>query len=87
MDERDDTRDAIDNLHNCELYGRVLTVNTSKKMTGRLGGKRAVWEGAGAKEWFDSRGGAEGAAGDATAAAPAAAAAGGGGGGAAAAAQ
>ena len=65
MDERDDARDAIDNLHNCELYGRVLTVNTSKKMTGRLGGKSAVWEGAGAKEWFDSRGGAEGAAGGA----------------------
>jgi peptidyl-prolyl isomerase E (cyclophilin E) len=55
MDERDDARDAIDNLHNCELYGRVLTVNTSKKMTSRLGAKRAVWEGAGAKEWFTER--------------------------------
>ena len=37
----DDAQAAVDNMHNAELYGRVLKVNLSNK---GIGGNAAVWE-------------------------------------------
>ena len=42
--DAEDAADAIDNLHNAELHGRVLTVNIAKPQTVKLGFNRSVWE-------------------------------------------
>lgn len=33
----------MDNMHNAELYGRVLTVNIAKPQSIKLGYQRPVW--------------------------------------------
>ena len=38
-----------DNMHNAELYGRVLRVNRAKPMQHKLGDAKPVWS---AEEWF-----------------------------------
>ena len=43
FDDKDDAADAMDNMHNAELFGRVLRVNLSKPMENK-GGNRPVWE-------------------------------------------
>lgn len=50
FDSKDDAAEAIDNMHNAELYGRVLRVNMASG--GDKGGAhRPVWE-ASADEYF-----------------------------------
>ncbi|KAK8803367.1 hypothetical protein WA158_001061 [Blastocystis sp. Blastoise] len=39
----DDAKEAIDNMHNAEYYGRVLKVSYSKPTKVRLGGSKPVW--------------------------------------------
>jgi len=41
FEDADDAQAAVDNMHNAELYGRVLKVNLSNK---GIGGNAAVWE-------------------------------------------
>ncbi|KAK5719817.1 hypothetical protein LTR17_015106 [Elasticomyces elasticus] len=43
----DDAREAMDNMHASELYGRVIRVNAAKERkdaSEKLGGKVALWE-------------------------------------------
>ena len=49
FDSKDDAAEAIDNMHNAELYGRVLRVNRAKPMQHKLGDAKPVWS---AEEWF-----------------------------------
>ena len=42
-DDKADAADAIDNMHNAELFGRVLRVNLAKP-DAQKGGHRPVWE-------------------------------------------
>ena len=42
-DDKEDAADAIDNMNNAELFGRVLKVNLSKP-DAMKGGHRPVWE-------------------------------------------
>ena len=42
--EAEDAAEAIDNMHNAELYGRVLNVNSAAPLKGKGGGNRAIWE-------------------------------------------
>ena len=42
-DDKGDAADAIDNMHNAELFGRVLRVNLAKPDAIK-GGHRPVWE-------------------------------------------
>ena len=42
-DDKDDAAEAIDNMHNAELFGRVLRVNLAKPDAIK-GGHRPVWE-------------------------------------------
>lgn len=52
---KEDANDAIDNMHNAELYGRVLRVNYAQPMKIKGGDKgwshQAVW--ADADDWFE----------------------------------
>ena len=63
FDEMGDAAEAIDNMHNAELFGRVLRVNLAKGDSFK-GGHRPVWE-AGADDYFnkgeDAKTGAGGA--------------------------
>ena len=43
FDEKDDAADAIDNMNNAELFGRVLKVNLSKPDAIKSS-HRPVWE-------------------------------------------
>ena len=43
FEEIDDAEDAMDNMHNAELYGRVITVNIAKAQSIKLGYHRPVW--------------------------------------------
>ena len=43
FEDRHDAADAIDNMNNAELFGRVLRVNVAKPSAG-AGGHRPVWE-------------------------------------------
>ena len=43
FDDKDDAAEAIDNMHNAELFGRVLRVNLAKP-DAMKGGHRPVWE-------------------------------------------
>ena len=57
-DDKEDAADAIDNMHNSELFGRVLRVNLAKP-DAMKGGHRPVWE-ARADDFFkDHEGGDE----------------------------
>lgn len=53
FEAKDDANDAIDNMHNAELYGRVLRVNYAQPMKIKGGDKgwshQAVW--ADADDW------------------------------------
>lgn len=51
FDEMADAAEAIDNMHNSELFGRVLRVNLAKADAMKLGGNRPVWE-ASADDFF-----------------------------------
>lgn len=55
FEAKDDANDAIDNMHNAELYGRVLRVNYAQPMKIKGGDKgwshQAVW--ADADDWFE----------------------------------
>lgn len=51
FDSKDDAAEAIDNMHNTELYGRVLRVNTANGDSLKGGGNRPVWE-ASADDYF-----------------------------------
>lgn len=42
-DEKEDANEALDNMHNAELFGRVLRVNLAKPDAIK-GGHRPVWE-------------------------------------------
>lgn len=42
-DDKEDAAEAIDNMHNAELFGRVLRVNLAKPDAIK-GGNRPVWE-------------------------------------------
>eukprot|EP01104_Vermistella_antarctica_P000728 TRINITY_DN1084_c0_g1_i2.p1 TRINITY_DN1084_c0_g1~~TRINITY_DN1084_c0_g1_i2.p1 ORF type:complete len:128 (-),score=34.90 TRINITY_DN1084_c0_g1_i2:268-651(-) len=42
FDLQEDALEALDNMHNSELYGRVLTVNMAKPSV--LSKNRAVWQ-------------------------------------------
>ena len=42
-DEKEDAAEAMDNMHNAELFGRVLRVNLAKPDAIK-GGHRPVWE-------------------------------------------
>jgi len=42
-DDKEDAAEAIDNMHNAELFGRVLRVNLAKP-DAMKGGHRPVWE-------------------------------------------
>ncbi len=66
-DEKEDAADAIDNMHNAELFGRVLRVNLSKPDAHR-GGHRPVWESQ-ADSFFAKGAGAEEGEGEGDAAA------------------
>lgn len=57
-DDKADAADAMDNMHNAELFGRVLRVNLAKPESIK-GGHRPVWESQ-ADDFF-AREGAEGA--------------------------
>jgi len=57
-DEKEDAAEAMDNMHNAELFGRVLRVNLAKPEAIK-GGNRPVWE-SNADEFFkDADGGDE----------------------------
>ena len=43
FDDKDDAAEAMDNMHNAELFGRVLRVNLAKPDAIK-GGHRPVWE-------------------------------------------
>ena len=43
FDDMEDAAEAIDNMHNSELFGRVLRVNLAKP-DAMKGGHRPVWE-------------------------------------------
>jgi peptidyl-prolyl isomerase E (cyclophilin E) len=43
FDDKDDAAEAIDNMNNAELFGRVLRVNLAKP-DAMKGGHRPVWE-------------------------------------------
>ena len=60
-DEKEDAADAIDNMNNAELFGRVLKVNLSKP-DAMKGGHRPVWESQADKFFGDD--GKAGGAGD-----------------------
>ena len=49
FEEADDAADAVDNMHDAELYGRVLNVTVAKPQT-VLDQSKAVWN---AEEWMD----------------------------------
>ena len=70
---KEDAADAIDNMDNAELYGRVLKVNIAKPDAMRGSSHRPVWE-SDADAFFREPAGGDEAA-EATAAADAAAAA------------
>lgn len=54
-DDKEDAAEAIDNMNNAELYGRILKVNLSKP-DAMKGGHRPVWESQ-ADEFFAEKGG------------------------------
>ena len=56
-DQKDDAAEAIDNMHNSELFGRVLRVNLAKA-DALKGGNRPVWEAA-ADDFFNREGDGE----------------------------
>ena len=58
FDDKADAADAIDNMHNAELFGRVLRVNLAKPDAIK-GGHRPVWESQ-ADDFFKDSGGAGG---------------------------
>jgi peptidyl-prolyl isomerase E (cyclophilin E) len=58
FDEKDDAADAIDNMNNAELFGRVIRVNLAKP-DAMKGGHRPVWE-ARADDFFKDGGAAGG---------------------------
>ena len=43
FDDRDDAAEAIDNMHNAEMFGRVLRVNLAKPDAIKSG-NRPIWE-------------------------------------------
>ena len=55
FDDKDDAAEAIDNMNNAELFGRVLRVNLAKPDAIK-GGHRPVWE-ARADDFFKENGG------------------------------
>lgn len=55
FDDKDDAAEAIDNMHNSELFGRVLRVNLAKP-DAMKGGNRPVWESR-ADDFFKEDGG------------------------------
>ena len=60
-DDKEDAAEAIDNMHNAELYGRVLRVNLAKPDSLKGGGHRPVWESQ-ADSFFAADGGTAAAA-------------------------
>lgn len=50
---KEDAADAIDNMHNAELYGRVLRVNLAKPDALKGGTNRPIWE-TNADEFFSA---------------------------------
>lgn len=55
FEDKDDAAEAIDNMNNAELFGRVLKVNISKP-DAMKGGHRPVWESQ-ADKYFNKEGG------------------------------
>eukprot|EP00326_Haptolina_ericina_P045180 CAMPEP_0181239084 /NCGR_PEP_ID=MMETSP1096-20121128/39728_1 /TAXON_ID=156174 ORGANISM="Chrysochromulina ericina, Strain CCMP281" /NCGR_SAMPLE_ID=MMETSP1096 /ASSEMBLY_ACC=CAM_ASM_000453 /LENGTH=115 /DNA_ID=CAMNT_0023334723 /DNA_START=70 /DNA_END=417 /DNA_ORIENTATION=+ len=53
FEDKDDAAEAMDNMNNAELYGRVLKVNLSKP-DAMKGGHRPVWE-AQADKYFNDK--------------------------------
>eukprot|EP00936_MAST-01D_sp_MAST-1D-sp1_P002279 g2279.t1 len=49
FEEIGDAAAAIDNMNDAELFGRVLRVNLSKPIKGKLGASKSVW--AQAEDW------------------------------------
>lgn len=52
FEEVEDAAAAIDNMNDAELFGRVLRVNLSKPMKGKLGASKSVW--AQAEDWANT---------------------------------
>ena len=61
FDDKEDAAEAIDNMHNAELFGRVLRVNLAKPDAVK-GGHRPVWESR-ADDFFREDDGGDGAVG------------------------
>merc|ERR1712167_433952 len=54
FEEREDAKEAISNMNNSELYGRVLRVNVAKPMRAKAEGSgKAVWADEYADKYFD----------------------------------
>ena len=58
FDEKEDAAEAMDNMHNAELFGRVLRVNLAKPDSMKFS-NRPVWEQR-ADEYFNREDGEEG---------------------------
>ena len=44
FEDPEDTKDAIDNMDQSELFGRVIKVSAAKNVNEGLGSKTALWE-------------------------------------------
>ena len=64
FEDRHDAADAIDNMNNAELFGRVLRVNVAKP-SAAVGGHRPVWESHADSYYREKKDGDEGADADA----------------------
>ena len=53
FEELEDAAAAIDNMHNAELYEKVLTCNIAKPQKIKLGYSRPVW--ADADDWYEKQ--------------------------------
>lgn len=60
FEDRHDAADAIDNMNNAELFGRVLRVNVAKP-SATVGGHRPVWESHADTYYREKKDGDEGA--------------------------
>mmetsp|Transcript_27564 Transcript_27564/g.47573 ORF Transcript_27564/g.47573 Transcript_27564/m.47573 type:complete len:146 (-) Transcript_27564:462-899(-) len=53
FEHAEDAQDALDNMNNAELYGRVLKVNIAKPLAIKDGANKSVWSEA--DRWYKER--------------------------------